>query len=150
MDRRTTSKSLGFSWHRDREKNYHQTSYVELYGNPSPMALQTFNHLIAIGKTRCQPNQVWKRPHGYMGYVIHYINRGDFFHRIDRREFRVREGGACLLDCGKVFEQGNDDPHTTDLWWIYFDGRELPRIVAQLGIDRNPVFDHIPRQRFQS
>jgi len=56
---------------------------------------------------------------------------------------------VCLLDCGKRFEQGNDQPRTTDLWWIVFHGRETPRIVAQLGAERNPVFNHVPRRRFQ-
>jgi len=149
MDRRTSSKSLGFSWQRDREKNYHQTSYVECYGNPSEMALQTFNHLLAIGKTRSQPQQTWQRPR-FLGYLIHYVNRGELWHRIHGREFRARECGACLFDCSKPFEQGNDQPQTTDFWWVYFNGPEVPRLVGQLGVDRNPAFDHVPRQRFQS
>ena len=149
MGRRQTPASIGFSWHRDREKNYYDSSYVEYYGNPSEQALRTFNHLLTIGKTRAQPNQTWVRPR-FLGYLIHYVHRGQYWHRAHGREFRVREGGIYLADCSQPLEQGNDQPQTTDLWWIHFDGREVPHLVAELGVDRNPVFDHIPRRRFQS
>jgi transcriptional regulator GlxA family with amidase domain len=62
----------------------------------------------------------------------------------------VGEGGACLLDLSKPFEQGNDQRHPAELWWIRFDGPEMSRMAARLGVDLNPAFDHLPRRRFQS
>jgi len=53
-------------------------SNLEYYGNPSPMAMQTFNHVIGIGKTRCKQHQMWRRTDNRIGHLIHFVNRGEY------------------------------------------------------------------------
>lgn len=145
MAKRLTSESIWFEWKRGRQKGL-----FEYYGHPSPLARDIWIHVLGIGKSKCKPGHRHQRQGNRVGHVLHYVHRGEMWHLLHGRTFRVGQGNACLLDLTTKFIQGNDRSQTLDLWWICFDGKDVPRLRTELGAERNPVFEHLDKGRIES
>jgi len=144
MAKRLTSESIWFEWKRGRQKGL-----FEYYGHPSPLARDIWIHVLGIGKSRYGEGYRHPRQGNRVGHVLHYIHRGEMWHLLNGKMFRVGQGNACLLDLSRRFIQGNDQPRTLDLWWICFDGKDVPRLRNELEVERNPVFEHLDRRRIE-
>ena len=145
MAKRLTSEEIPFDWRRGKRKDL-----IEYYGRPSRLARELWLHVLGIGKSKCASSLSFQRKGNRTGYILHYVHRGELWHHVNDRLFRARSGEACLLDISQKFTQGNDRRSKTDLWWIYFDGKDVPRVRTELEAHRNPVFNHLDQHRVES
>jgi AraC-like DNA-binding protein len=122
---------------------------TEYLNYPTALARDLWEHVIVIGTSRCERGHNQTVGGLRTGYLLHYVVRGELQHTVDGKKFPVRTGQACLLDFGKPHHQLNPRPAPVLLWWILFDSRDMPRIFAELGAERDPVFGDLDRRRFK-
>lgn len=81
------------------------------------------------------------------GYLLHFIIKGNFWHRIGDHTHMAKAGEACLIDLSGKVAMGNSGPSEARLYWACFDGRDAPRLFAELRADFDPVYKGIDNRR---
>jgi transcriptional regulator GlxA family with amidase domain len=54
------------------------------------------------------------------------------------------------MDYSEEIQNWNAGPTDADVWWVLFDGRDLPHLFTELRADRDPIFHLLDTQRFES
>lgn len=112
---------------------------VEYYCYPSPRAQRFFIHAYSLGQART-PKGFYGHYRNRDAFLLHYIRRGEMWHRIGPTTYRVRQGSVIAMDLRQDVKYGNDRPSPADNWWVAFNGKEMPSLYAALGADEDPVF----------
>lgn len=122
---------------------------LEYYSYPSALAQKYWYYVHSLGRARVRPGPRSKlRPNE--GYLLHYIRRGTVWHSVHGRKHDVGPGSVCLMDYSEENEHANVGPKDAQVWWVLFDGRDLPHLFTELRADRDPVFHLIDPGRFES
>ena len=138
---------IPWSFEQGRRKRPH---LIEYHNYPSELALDLWDYVISVGTSRCPPGHD-TFSHAYRNaYLLHYVVKGELEHIVEGKIHRVREGGLCLLDYSKRFRLRNKQPRAVHLWYILFNGKEMPRVFRELGADTRPLFERVPSRRFES
>src|SRR5690349_8573875 len=122
---------------------------VEYYNYPSTRAQRFWINVLSIGCSDTPTGFICQHE-GRDAYLLHYIRRGEMWHRIREHTYRVGKGALCLMDLQKPNEYGNDRPAIAENWWVLFNGKDMPALFAELRADRKPLFDSIDTRRFES
>lgn len=136
---------MGFSGLRKR-----RLPHVEHQNYPSNLATNLWEYVIAMGASRYPTGHHVSEGGNRHGYLLQYVRKGEVKHRVDGKTWRVGKGCACFLDTSKAYRHFNDQPPTAELWWLHFDGRNMPHVWVELDAGRNPVFENLDRERFES
>ncbi len=123
---------------------------LEYDSYPGNLALEIWNYVLVIGISTSPPGHELDEPTSPNGYLLHYIRRGQLRHFVGGKAFNASRGNIALLDLGMGRRQRNDTSQTVYLWWIYFDGKSMPRVFSELRADRNPVFAGLNTGRIES
>jgi AraC-like DNA-binding protein len=121
---------------------------VEYRSDPSARAQRFWYHVLCIGVSKVQQGLV----HSHQAearFVLHYIRRGEMWHTIGDKTYRVGAGRVCWLNLQQPVRYGNDRPGTAEVWWVLFGGRDLSSLFLDLGADADPVFPLPARARFE-
>lgn len=120
----------------------------EYYHYPSVLAQDVWLHVFAIGRSRT-PRGHEHSHRAENRFLLHYVRRGEFWHTIRGRTLRVRAGSLCLMDLREPVRYGNDCATPAQVWWVYFGGRDMPRLCTELDAETNPVFEVADTARFE-
>jgi AraC-like DNA-binding protein len=132
--KRLTTALPGPFWRYGRER----TGY-EHHNYPTERARRLFYYLRAIGEARPRPG--FRHSHrDEKGFLLHFVLRGEFWHRVRGKTHLVRAGECCLLDLTEPVEYGNEGPKPTQVLWMHLDGALMPHISRELNADLDPVF----------
>jgi two-component system response regulator YesN len=127
---------------------------TEVYNYASPFARELWYYLRSMGHVKHPPG--WKcEHHGEDGFLLHVVHRGELWHEVRSgthasRSFRVKSGEACLLDLCHDVRYGVEGARTAELYWVWMNGRDMPRVFLELGADQNPVFALRDQRRLES
>lgn len=122
----------------------------EQYVNyPSVRAQTRWYHVFQIGRARTECGLVHKHENEDK-FLLHYIRRGEMWHTLRNRTYRVRRGSVCLLDLHEPVTYGNDKAEAADNWWFTLGGRDMAETFADLEADQNPVFEKVSTQRLDN
>ena len=121
---------------------------TEFYNYPSPLAQKFWYYVLVIGRARC-PVGFQQASIPRQGFLLHYIHRGQFWHRWRGRIHLARQGQACLVDFSDPLESGTEGSATVENWWVHFNSKDMPHFFTELRADRAPVFDSLDRKRFE-
>jgi len=113
---------------------------MEYFNNPSPFARRFWLHIQSMGKATF-PAGFHMKLYNRNGFLIHFILRGEMWHRLRGRLYNVGKGQVCFMDMGEPAEYGNDTARPLHFWWAWFDGKDLSHLFRELRADRSPVFD---------
>src|ERR1041385_6855564 len=147
MRMKTPARRIQFTFDEFRRRRRHLVQY---HGYPSKLALDLWEHVLQIGTSRCPRGYRFTNDGLRRGYLLHYIRGGALKHVINGKTYRAGRGEFILLDFGKGHHQFNDEPATTHVWWLYFDGKDMARTFAELGADHDPLFTGVDCQQFES
>ncbi len=123
---------------------------VEHENYPSSLATNLWEYVISMGASRCPPGYRVSEAGNRHGYLLHYVRKGGVQHVLGGNTWRAGKGCACLMDTSKSYHHFNDKSPATDLWWLYFDGRNMPHLWVELDANRNPIFENLDCERFES
>jgi AraC-like DNA-binding protein len=144
---KTPARRIQFTFDEFRRR---RRSHLQYHGYPSEVALDLWEHVLQIGTSRCPRGYKFTNDGLRRGYLLHYIREGALKHVIRGETYRAGRGEFILLDFGKGHLQFNDEPATTHVWWLYFDGKDMTRTFAELGADHDPLFTHVDARRFET
>ena len=113
---------------------------VEYRHEPSAFALDYFFYVHALGRSSTPPRFHHEHLHEDR-LLIHYIKRGELWHRVGTHTHRVRAGQVCVMDLREPVSYGNDGSRSATNWWVLCGGRDLPHFMTRLGVDEKPVCD---------
>lgn len=119
---------------------------VGIFNQPSPLARQIWYYLRAIGRAK-HAASFRHEHHDEDGYLLHYVVRGAVWHELRQRRCVTRAGEACLLDTAEKVTYGVAGPGQAEFYWALFNGKEMPRVFAELHADHEPVFDRLDTRR---
>ncbi|MCC7193519.1 MAG: helix-turn-helix transcriptional regulator [Phycisphaeraceae bacterium] len=134
---------MGFMWRGGKVR-----LGVEYYNYPSLPAQRFWTNVLSMGVSTT-PRDFVSRHVNRDGYLLHYLRRGEMWHRIDGREVILRAGAICLMDLQRLTEYGNSQRGPAENWWLLCNGREMPAMFAELRADQDPIFAPIHRAEFQ-
>lgn len=120
----------------------------EYYNYPSLPAQRFWTNVLSMGVS-ATPQGFTSRHAGRDGYLLHYLRRGEMWHRVEGRELTLRVGGLCLMDLQRPTEYGNAKRGPAENWWLLFNGKEMPAMFAELRADFEPIFAPIRRGEFE-
>ena len=121
---------------------------IEWYNYPSVLAQQYWYYVLCVGKAWPKPR--YRHGHGTEdGFLIHYVRRGEFWYRMRGQEYRAPAQTVCLMELSEPVEYGNDRRATADVWWMSFNGHDMPHMFTELRADRDPLFDHLDTHRVE-
>jgi AraC family transcriptional regulator of arabinose operon len=122
---------------------------TEYYNYPGQLAQKYFYHLLSIGRARL-PTGYYSKPTTRAGFLLHYTQRGTVWYAVGRSPKRDSPAGtACLMDFGEPIEFGTSGASPAEIWWVHFDGRDVPHLFTELRADRDAVFDSLDASRFE-
>lgn len=121
---------------------------IEYYYEPSAFAQDYFFYNLMIGRAKTPPNFRHKHEHEDR-CLVHYVRKGEIWHRIRNQTHRARSGQICLVDLREPVVYGNDRTQAADVWWFCFGGKDTTHYLAKLGADQRPLFDLADRRRFE-
>lgn len=122
------------------QRHMHQSQDgLEYYHYPSALAQRCWYYVTAIGQARVPPGYHF-RMQAQPGYLLHYIARGHLQQRIARQRYELTPGAVALMDRSQAIETRNRSTAPTEIWWVTFNGRDLPHLFSALRADQWPVF----------
>jgi AraC-like DNA-binding protein len=127
-------KTPKFGWKRQESRHG-----LEYFHYPSDLARQLWLYPFCIGRARTPPDESIEHVAGDR-YLLHYVERGELWHRRGDRIYIARSGEACLMDLGREFTHGTDGPHAAQSYWVAFNGKDMERCFLELGTAEDPVF----------
>lgn len=123
---------------------------VEYFHYPSGRALDIWEYVICLGISRIAGGKRYSLDGHGRGCLLHYVRRGELRHVLGGKKYLARAGDICLVTPGTARTHFHDQPGTTDLWWVLFDGRNIERILTELDADADPLIVNVDRRRFES
>jgi len=106
---------------------------------PSDLARQVLPYLWALGHARTPTGEVVG--HSIQDrYLLHYVVKGELWHRILNKTYVARQGDACLMDLSEETVHGAGGSCAAESYWLTFNSKDMPRCFAELRADREPVF----------
>jgi AraC-like DNA-binding protein len=132
----------------DGQKVHRSPDGIEFYNYPSSLARKYWYHVLCLGQARLSPGYR-SRSTPTEGFLLHYVRRGGMWYDTDGRKCEAAAGSACLMDYSDECEYGNARPRQAEVWWVLFDGRDLPHLLTELRADRDPVFPLENLRRFE-
>ena len=124
-----------FGW--KRQQSQHGPEFIHY---PSDLARQFWLYPHSIGRARTVPGG---RPNEHRvedGYLLHYVTRGELWHRINNRIYLAQRGEACLMDMTKPIVHGAGGDRPAISLWVRFNGKNMARFFSELRADRDPIF----------
>ncbi|NQU40059.1 MAG: helix-turn-helix transcriptional regulator [Lentisphaerae bacterium] len=112
---------------------------VGYYSAPNSLAREFWFYLRAVGKSRCPPASRLDRRETD-GFLLHFVCRGEFWHRLYGRNYVAERHEACLLDLEEDISYGTSGDQPVDLYWVQFNHKDMARMFVELRADRNPIF----------
>lgn len=141
---RVTSKGLFPSL-----RQYRHPGGVEFYHYPSVLARRVWFYVRSLGKAH--PPASFRYAHRDRdGFLIHFVTRGELWHRVRERVHTARKRDACLLDMGSDVTFGNSNKGKLEFYWAWFNGKEMPLLYQELRTTENPVFPSLDTARMES
>jgi AraC-like DNA-binding protein len=128
---------------------FHSPDGPEFYNYPSPLAEKYWDYVLCLGRAKLSTGYHY-RPPVRSGFLLHYIRRGEMWHRIRGRRHSVSEGGVCLMDMSEQIEFGVEQSKVVHNWWVLFNGRNLPHLFTELRADRAPIYHPMEATLFES
>ncbi len=119
---------------------------VQYYSYPSARAQRFWNYVLVIGKSETQAGFTAEHK-GRDGFILHLIRGGEMWYEVGGKRFSLKRGGMCLLDFGTHTKYGNVGKATVENWWVWFNGRDMPALYADLRADVDPEFPGIDSER---
>jgi len=122
---------------------------LEFYNYPSALAQRYWYHVFALGRAKIYPgprSKVMPKE----GFLLHYIRRGTVCHLIHGLRHDVAHGSVCLMDYSEEFEHAATGRKAAEVWWVLFNGRDLPHLFTELRADREPVFHLVNTKHYES
>jgi AraC-like DNA-binding protein len=122
---------------------------LEFYNYPSALAQKYWYYVVSLGRAKIQPGY---RPATAPkeGFLLHYVRRGAVWHSVHGLRRDVGPGSVCLMDYSENNEHGTVGTKEAHVWWVLFDGRDLPHLFTELRADRDPVFTLVDPRRFEA
>lgn len=121
---------------------------VEYYHSPSTRAQNLWLYVVSIGRAKANAGHSHGHEHEAR-FLIHYIRRGQFWHRLHDQTYLARPGTVCFMDLRQPVRYGNDGPGAVEVWWVCLGGKDLPELFAELCADRRPLFEGIDTRAFE-
>lgn len=115
-----------------------RTGY-EHHNYPTERARRLFYYVRTVGEA-WPPNEFRHQHRDEKGFLIHYVVRGEFWHRVKGKQHIARARECCLIDLTEPVEYGNDGPKPTHVFWMHLDGPLMPHVYRELNADMDPVF----------
>lgn len=112
---------------------------MEYYHYPSVLAQQCWYYVQSIGQARVDRDYRYRLA-GVPGYLLHFVHAGCLQQRIRNDRFDVNAGSVALMDRSVRTETLNRSEQPVDVWWVAFNGRDMPHMFTELRADRMPVF----------
>lgn len=112
---------------------------MEYYHYPSVLAQQCWYYVQSIGQARVDRDYRYRLA-GVPGYLLHFVRAGCLQQRIRNDRFDVGAGSVALMDRSVRTETLNRGRQPVDVWWVAFNGRDMPHMFTELRADRMPVF----------
>jgi len=122
---------------------------MEYYHYASPLARTYWYHVLAIGRAKLDPGYVFRAEPG-AGLLLHYMRAGRIEHQVAGQRCDTRPGMVCLIDRSHGFITRNCTQQPAEVWWVAFDGRDLPHLFTELRADREPLFKVADRALMES
>jgi AraC-like DNA-binding protein len=119
---------------------------VQYYCYPSARAQRFWNYMLVIGKSETESGFVAEHK-GRDGFIFHLIQSGEMWYDVAGKRFSLKRGGACLLDFRVHTRYGNEGTKPVENWWVWFNGRDMPALYADLRADVEPEFSGIDSDR---
>lgn len=123
-----------FGWKRQRSK--HGT---EFFHYPSDFARLLWLYPLAMGRATTFPGTTIHHSTPDR-YLLHFVESGELWHRINNKTVLARSGEACLMDLGQEVVHGATGPHPSSSYWVTFNGKDMERGFSELHADRYPIF----------
>src|ERR1051326_8207190 len=121
---------------------------IEWYNYPSVLAQEYWYHVKCLGKAWPKPG--YRHGHGTEdGFLLHFVRRGEFWYRMRGQEYRATAQTVCLMGLSEPVQYGNDRRTSADVWWVSFNGHDMPHMFTELRADRDPLFDHLDTDRVE-
>ena len=139
MKKQPPANTPAFGWKRQRSRHG-----IEILHYPSDLARQLLLYPAAIGHARTPPGD----PNDHVvqdRYLLHYVVRGELWHRIRGTIHIARRGDACLMDLSEHTIHGAGGVEPAVSYWMSFNGKDMARYFAELRADRDPVFPGLDR-----
>ena len=123
-----------FGWKRQQTRHG-----LEYFHYPSDLARQLWLHPFAIGRSKTKPGET---NHHLVEdrYLLHFVFRGELWHRVRNQVHVARQGDACLMDVSELLSHGAGGSVPAISYWVSFNGKDMPRYFSELRADRAPVF----------
>jgi len=112
---------------------------TEVLNYASPQARRLWYYLRSMGYVKHPPGWVMEH-HGRDGFLLHVVQRGQVWHEIKQRRWRVQQSQACLMDLGQDVRYGVEGARRGEFYWVLINGKDLPAVFLELGADQDPVF----------
>jgi len=127
-------------------KMQHHAGGTDYFNYPSGFALRVWFYVRAIGKSRHDPS--FRMLHrNEDGFLLHFLKRGALWHRIGESTHVARAGEACLFELSKEVRYGIEGNRQAELYWVWFDGKDMPLVFRELHADFDPVFHSLDPAR---
>jgi AraC-like DNA-binding protein len=117
------------------------------------LASQLWYYASSVGQTRWQQGQEFGHPNpdfGHRhdeGFLLHFVLRGQLNHYVDRRVHTVGPNDAFLFDLKHPVRYRNDSKAPVHFYWVSLDGKDMPRVFAELNAEDEPLFRGLNRKR---
>lgn len=145
--RESAPKNRGFTqWKRVA----HPGGY-EYHNPPSMLARQLWYYVLCIGETKCPPG--FRHAHPDLtyahkddeGFLLHFVAKGELWHELKGRRILVTAGDLVLLSLSRPCSYGNDGPKPAHLYWVWFNGKDMPLAWTELNAVAEPLFRGLNR-----
>lgn len=123
-----------FGWKRQRSQHG-----LEYFHYPTDLARRLWLYPFAIGRAKTKPGET--NQHIVEDrYLLHFVLRGELWHRIRNKVYIAKRGDACLMDVGEPLSHGAGGSVPAISYWVSFNGKDMARYFSELRADREPVF----------
>jgi AraC-like DNA-binding protein len=125
----------------------------ELFCYPSIFARQVWLYLLCIGESNCAPGFEYGHPDRDCrhkddeGFLLHFLLRGELWHRTGNLTHTAAKHDAAVLDLSRPVRYGNAGTTPARFYWVWFNGKVLPKIFAQLNTRESPIFRALDGRR---
>lgn len=120
---------------------------LEYYHYPSLLAQQCWYYVQSIGQARVERDYRY-RLSDVPGYLLHFVRAGRLQQCIRNQRFDVDAGSVALMDRSVRTETINCGDRPVEVWWVAFNGKDMPHLFTELRADRMPVFSLEDSQQF--
>lgn len=121
----------------------------EYYHYPSLRAHRLFYFLLSIGRSIVPKSHPKGHEHEDW-FLLHYIRRGELWHTLRGKTYRPPAGSVVLMDLRQPVRYGNDRAAPAHVWWICFNGKDMPDLYLEIAGDQDPIFEKLDSKRTET